>query len=429
MNKNNLYFNSKYIWHPYDSIVKPLPCYFVSSAKGVHITLQSGVQIIDGMSSWWSAIHGYNHKKLNQALKKQIDHMSHVMFGGFTHKPAISLCKRLLNILPKKLKRIFFCDSGSVSIEIAMKMALQYWKALKIKKNKFLTIRNGYHGDTLFAMSVCDPVNSMHNLYHNVIPKNLFSKQPQISFQEKWNICDIKSFNDNMMKFHHIIAAVILEPIVQGIGNMQFYHSEYLKNIRLICNIYNIPLIIDEIATGFGRTGKLFAFQYSNITPDILCIGKALTGGMLTLSAVITTQKISDIISNNYPYKFMHGPTFMGNPLACAVASKNISILQKGLWKQQVRCIEKYFINNLFLMKNHPRIKEIRVLGAIAVIECYHFVNLKLIQKFFVNHGVWIRPFKNIIYLTPPYIIKKYYLKKMIIAIKYAIQNNRFFIL
>lgn len=427
MKKNNFIFDLQHIWHPYESMTKPLPCYMVTEASGIHLKLQSGIKIIDGMSSWWSNIHGYNNTELNNAMKKQINKMSHVMFGGITHRPAIKLCKKLINILPKKLECIFLCDSGSVSIEVAMKMAIQYWNISKNPKKKFLTIHNGYHGDTFLAMSICDPINSMHHIYKNILPKQLFAQQPKISYHEKWNNYDIHSFIKLIVKFKSQIAAVVIEPIVQGIGGMKFYHPEYLRQVRLLCNIHHIPLIIDEIATGFGRTGKMFAYQHANIVPDILCLGKALTGGMMTLSATVTSKKIANVISNSKPYKLMHGPTFMGNPLACIVASKNISILNNNTWKKKVQRIEKYLKKKLLILSNHPRIVEIRILGSIAVIECYNFINIKLMQNFFVNHGVWIRPFKKIIYLTPPYIIKYFHLKKIIIAITYAIKNNLLF--
>ncbi|CAL4321042.1 adenosylmethionine--8-amino-7-oxononanoate transaminase [Buchnera aphidicola] len=427
MNTNHLIFNLKHIWHPYDSMTKPLPCYFISSANGIYMQFKSGLKIIDGMSSWWSAIHGYNNFRLNKALIQQINNMSHIMFGGIIHQPAILLCKNLLKLLPDELECIFLADSGSVSIEIAMKMILQYWNALNKSKQIFLTIRNGYHGDTFSAISVCDPYNSIHALYSGFLPKHIFANSPKLSFQDIWNNYDIHSFVNLLVKNHDKIAAVILEPIIQGIGGMKFYHPTYLKQIRLLCNIYNIPLIIDEIATGFGRTGKMFAYQYSNIVPDILCIGKALTGGMMTLSATITTKKISDIISQNKPYKLMHGPTFMGNPLACAVANENILILQENIWKIQVSNIEKQFKIELFPLLQHPKVLDVRILGAIAVVECHQFINIKLMQNFFVNHGVWLRPFKNLIYLTPPYIIDSFSLSKLTRAIKFALENEYLF--
>ncbi|CAL4320969.1 adenosylmethionine--8-amino-7-oxononanoate transaminase [Buchnera aphidicola] len=428
MKKNDLKFDLQHIWHPYDSMKKSVTRYFVSSAHGVYLKLNNNIKLIDAMSSWWSAIHGYNFQPLNNAAIQQINKMSHVMFGGLTHAPAIKLCKELIKILPKKLECIFLCDSGSVSIEVAMKMAIQYCNTINHTKKYFLTIRHGYHGDKFSSMSICDPIISMHSLYNTVLPKNLFAQQPELSFTDSWKNNDISSFMNLIIQYKSKIIAVILEPIVQGIGGMKFYHPEYLKKVRLLCNMYNIPLILDEIATGFGRTGKMFAFEHSNIVPDILCLGKALTGGMMTLAATVTTKKIADVISNHYPYKFMHGPTFMGNPLACSVASKNISILRTQKWKIQVRRIEEFFKKKLLPLINHPRIVQIRILGAIAVIEFYSFINVTLIQKFFVNHGVWIRPFQNILYLTPPYIIKTHHLKKIITTIKYAIQNNTLFL-
>ncbi|XBC38469.1 MAG: adenosylmethionine--8-amino-7-oxononanoate transaminase [Buchnera aphidicola (Melaphis rhois)] len=428
MNKSDLMFDQQHIWHPYSSMINPLPCYLIKSAKGIFLTLDDGRQLIDGMSSWWSVIHGYNHPRLNRALKTQISRMSHVMFGGITHYPAISLCRKLIKITPKILSCIFLSDSGSVSIEVAIKMALQYWKALNKNRTTFLTIKNGYHGDTFSAVSLSDPMSSFHNLYCDFFPKNLFSDAPKCSFYSKWDEQDIHSFNYLIEKNKDIIAAVILEPIVQGIGGMNFYHPMFLRKIRTLCTEFNIPLILDEIATGFGRTGKFFAFEYSRIVPDILCIGKAMTGGMITLSATLTTRKIAETISSSASGCFMHGPTFMANPLACAVANENIAILQEKSWKKQVKNIEKYF--NLFLspLLNHPNVKDIRILGAIGVIECMRNINIARIQDFFVKKGVWIRPFHNIIYLVPSYIIDKSSLKRLIHVISIALNYKHFFI-
>ncbi|XBC44128.1 MAG: adenosylmethionine--8-amino-7-oxononanoate transaminase [Buchnera aphidicola (Schlechtendalia peitan)] len=428
MHKSKLIFDKQHIWHPYSSMIDPLPCYLIKSAKGIFLTLDNGQKLIDGMSSWWSVIHGYNHPRLNFALKAQINKMSHVMFGGITHYPAIALCKKLIQITPKNLDCIFLSDSGSVSIEVAMKMALQYWKSLSKNKIVFLTIKNGYHGDTLSAISVCDPTSAFHNFYSNFIPTNLFSDVPQCSFYSKWDEQDICSFNHLIKKYHNDIAAVILEPIVQSIGGMNFYHPTFLKKVRYLCNTFNIPLILDEIATGFGRTGKFFAFEHANIVPDILCIGKAITGGTMTLSATMTTRKIAQTISTSVSRCFMHGPTFMANPLACAVANENIKILQENNWKVQVKNIEQCFRLNLLPLSSHPKVKDVRILGAIGVVECIYFINISKIQKFFVKNGVWIRPFKNIIYLTPPYIIDKSSLKKLIKCISIALDYKCFFI-
>ncbi|MCW5197231.1 adenosylmethionine--8-amino-7-oxononanoate transaminase [Buchnera aphidicola] len=423
-----LQFNFKHIWHPYDSMTTPFPCYMVHNAHGIYLNLINGVKIIDGMSSWWSAIHGYNHPRLNMALKNQIDKMSHVMFGGITHLPAIQLCQKLISILPKQLECIFLADSGSVSIEVAMKVALQYSNVLNKHKKVFLTIRNGYHGDTFSAMSVCDPDNSIHNLYFKFLPKNLFAYSPTSSFLGQWKHSDINSFLNLLITHKSIIAAVILEPIVQGVGGMKFYHAEYLKQVRFLCDKHQILLIIDEIATGFGRTGKMFAYEHAKIIPDIVCLGKALTGGTMTLSAMVTKREIANVISNHEPYKLMHGPTFMGNPLACSVACENINILQEGMWKKQIYNIEKQLKKELLPLMNHPYVFDVRILGGIAVVECKYIINVKLMQKFFVDHGVWIKPFKKLIYLTPPYIIDSVSLAKLIHAIQYAIHNKLLFL-
>ncbi|QCI26759.1 adenosylmethionine--8-amino-7-oxononanoate transaminase [Buchnera aphidicola (Thelaxes californica)] len=428
MKKIDLHFDKKHIWHPYSSMLYPTKCYPVISAKGMYLTLEYNKKILDGMSSWWAAIHGYNNKRLNDALKNQIDQMSHVMFGGITHIPAIKLCKKLLNITNFNFECVFLADSGSIAIEVSMKMAIQYWKALGIKKKYFLTIKKGYHGDTFFAMSISDPNNSFHNLYnHNIIHNNLFAESPKINFFEKWNKKDVYSFFTLIQKYHTEIIAIILEPIVQGVGGMHFYHPQYLKEVKELSQVYDIPLIIDEIATGFGRTGKLFAYEHANIIPDILCIGKALTGGMMTLSATLTTKKIAEVISNGKEKCLMHGPTFMGNPLACAVAIESISILQEHHWKKQVSFIEKKLTYYFSCLKEHKRVLDVRVLGAICVIECKKKINIEKIQKFFVHHGVWIRPFKNLIYVVPAYIIKDLEIKKLADAITIALDYKKFF--
>jgi adenosylmethionine-8-amino-7-oxononanoate aminotransferase len=404
MSQSDKCFDYKHIWHPYSSMTNPVPSVSVISAKGVYLKLQNGNYIIDGMSSWWSAIHGYNHPILNKALKKQIKKMSHVMFGGITHPPAIKLCKNLIALTPKKLDCIFLSDSGSVAVEVAMKMLIQYWQSLGQKRRLFLTIRNGYHGDTFAAMSVSDPDNSMHKLYNNLLPINLFANAPISSFNESWNTSDIISFQQKIEENSLKIAGVILEPIVQGVGGMNFYHPKYLKKIKNLCDHYCIPLIFDEIATGFGRTGKFFAFEHADVIPDILCLGKAMTGGTITLAATLTSRHIANTISKSKIGCFMHGPTYMGNPLACAVANANIKILNTNQWKIQVSNIEAQLVKNLLPLINHPYVVNVRILGAIGVVECSRLVNMFLIQKFFVKHGVWIRPFKKIdLYCTTLY--------------------------
>lgn len=416
-------FDFNHIWHPYTSMVNPIPVYPIVRAIGVEIELYNGKKLIDGMSSWWAAIHGYNHFILNQAAKKQIDQISHIMFGGITHKPAIDLCKKLVNLTSKNLDCVFLADSGSVAIEIALKMSIQYWNGLGKSKNKFLALKNGYHGDTFFALSVSDPKNSMHKIYGKSLPKNFFVDSPKCGFYEQWNEKDTMQIEQKLEKYSDKIAAVILEPIVQGAGGMKFYHPNYLKKVRKLCDYYNVLLIIDEVATGFGRTGKFFAYEYSAIVPDILCLGKALTGGYLTLSSTLTTRKIANIISKDKPKCLMHGPTFMGNPLACSIANASLKLLKNNNWKKMVKNIEFQMKNELLSLKKHKEVFDVRVLGAIGIIEMKKVVDLAKLQNFFVKNGVWIRPFRNLIYLMPPYIINSKQLIKLTNAIKKLLKN------
>ena len=408
MQKENIVdiaFDQRHIWHPYTSTITPLPCYPVTSANGVYLTLEDGTQLIDGMSSWWSAIHGYSHPQLTAAAKAQLDKMSHVMFGGITHQPAVELCKKLVAITPEGLDTVFLADSGSVAVEVALKMALQYWHAKGESRAKFLTLRHGYHGDTFAAMSVTDPDNSMHSLYKGFVPEHIFADSPQCGFWDEWNEDDISDFANKLAQHHQQIAAVILEPIVQGAGGMRLYHPTYLRRVRKLCDDSGVLLIADEIAVGFGRTGKLFACEHANISPDIMCVGKALTGGYMTLSATITHKKIADTICSGDAGCFMHGPTFMGNPLACAVANANLEILEQNLWQQQVSDIEKQLACELPAIAALKKVKQVRWLGAIGVVELHQPVNMAQIQQAFVNAGVWIRPFGRLIYIMPPYII------------------------
>lgn len=428
MSQSDILFDYKHIWHPYSSIINPLPCYSVISAKGVHLKLQNGKNIIDGMSSWWSAIHGYNHPILNKSLKKQIKKMSHVMFGGITHPAAILLCRKLIKLTPEKLDCVFLSDSGSISIEVAIKMLIQYWVSLGQNRTKILTIRNSYHGDTFGAMSISDPDNSIHKIYNQFLPRNLFANAPHSNFHQVWEENDITSFQAIIERNKSKIAGVILEPIVQGVGGMKFYHPIFLKKVEELCKYYFIPLVFDEIATGFGRTGKFFAFQHANVVPDILCLGKAMTGGTITLAATLTSRNIADTISNSSIRCFMHGPTYMGNPLACSAAYANIKILEKNEWKKQVIDIEKELCKSLLPLIDHPRVLNVRVLGAIGVVECKQQVNLALIQNFFVQNGVWIRPFNKLIYIVPPYIISMNNLKKLIHVIKKSLNEDILFI-
>lgn len=424
----DILFDRQHIWHPYTSMSNPLPCYPVISAHGCSLTLANGNHLTDGMSSWWAAIHGYNHSRLNRALQKQIAKMSHVMFGGITHPAAIELCRALVDMTPESLECVFLADSGSVAVEVSMKMALQYWLGRGEVRQKFLTLKRGYHGDTFSAMSVCDPHNSMHSLWKGYLPEHFFASAPECRIGEKWRREDFTDFEKIVESQNGNIAAVILEPIVQGAGGMRFYHPEYLKCVREICDYYGILLIADEIATGFGRTGKLFAFEHAGITPDILCLGKALTGGAMTLSATLTTRRVADTISKSKADCFMHGPTFMGNPLACAVAVESLKIINEGHWRTQVLAIETQLQNELLPLLKHKSVKDVRILGAIGVVETYSMINMSAIQKYFVDCGVWIRPFGNLIYLMPPYIINKKEITKLTQAIKSALDYDSNFI-
>ncbi len=439
-----LKLDKEHVWHPYTSMSAPLPSYLVESANGVYINLASGEILVDGMSSWWSVLHGYNHPKLNAAIVEQSTKMSHVMFGGLTHQSAIELCEKLVQLTPQGLDKVFLSDSGSVAVEVAMKMALQYWQSKaglekqqqtennlsesRADKTKLLTVRNGYHGDTFAAMSVCDPVTGMHQIFDKVLMKNIFAPAPTCKFGEPWQVEDIKELTKLFEQHHHELAAFIIEPIVQGTGGMRFYHPEYLKACRELCNQFDVLLIVDEIATGFGRTGKLFACEWAEISPDIICLGKTLTGGYITLAATLCTSEIAETISNGEAGCFMHGPTFMGNALACAVANASIDLLFENDWQQQVQSIEQQLQKLLLPLKSHVRVKDTRALGSIGAVECLQAVNVAVIQKRFVELGVWIRPFGKLIYIIPPLVINKQQISKLVEAMATVLDEDDCFI-
>ncbi len=423
-NVDDMDFDRDHIWHPYTSALDPLPTVKVRSTRGTRIVLEDGSELIDGMASWWCAIHGYANPALNKAARSQLGRMSHVMFGGLTHEPAINLCRTLRDMTPDGLDHVFLADSGSVSVEAAIKMALQYMQADgQTERTKLFTVRGGYHGDTCGAMSVCDPDNGMHQLFSGLLPQQIFAPRPACRFGEEYDPASLdearRIFKANSQK----IAAIIVEPIVQGAGGMYFYHPEYLRGLRKLADEHDVLLILDEIATGFGRTGKLFACEWSDVTPDIMCVGKALTGGTMTLAATLATTRVAHTISKNGGV-FMHGPTFMGNPLACAVAQASLTILQQKNWEIQVHDIEHWLKESFGPCRTLPGVADVRVLGTIGVVEMDRPVNVQSLQDCFIKRGVWLRPFGKLIYVMPPYIITREETERLGAAVYDAIANN-----
>jgi len=405
-----LAFERAHVWHPYAPMFGADPVYPVASAEGVRLRLEDGRELIDGMASWWAVIHGYNHPRLNQAVSDQMRHMSHVMFGGLTHRPAAELAARLIDLTPAPLQHVFFCDSGSVAVEVAIKMALQFWQAQgRPERQRLLTIRHGYHGDTFGAMSVCDPVSGMHHLFAGMLPEHLFAAAPTARTDGDWDDSQIAGFRRLIEVHAYEIAAVILEPVVQGAGGMRIYCPEFLRQVRALCDAHDVLLICDEIATGFGRTGRMFACEHAGIAPDILCLGKALTGGVMSMAATLATTKVCEGIHADAHGEragvLMHGPTFMASPLACAAANASIDLLCETNWRQRVLGIEAQLCDELAPCADMPEVADVRVIGAIGVIEMLQPVNVSAVQAALVERGVWLRPFGRLIYTMPPYVI------------------------
>ncbi|MEE9310421.1 MAG: adenosylmethionine--8-amino-7-oxononanoate transaminase [Cocleimonas sp.] len=417
-----LAYDAEHVWHPYSSMSNPQPMLAVESAEGVYLKLTDGTRLIDGMSSWWSALHGYNHPTLNQSLIDQSQKMSHMMFGGLTHEPAVTLAKKLIDLTCDNLQYVFFADSGSVGVEVAIKMALQYWSAKEgqaqgnTDKTRLLTVRNGYYGDTFGAMAVCDPVNGMHGQFSKVLAEHIFAEAPA-TIDMPWKDEYINDFEQKIRDNHKTLAAVIIEPMVQNAGGIRFYHAEYLQQVRQLCDQYDVLLILDEIATGFGRTGTLFAYEQADIQPDILVVGKALTGGYMTLSAVLTSQKVVKGIEADGQGVLMHGPTFMANPLACSVANASIDLLLESNWQANVQTIEKQLQEELAHCSNLACVKEVRVKGAIGVVELHEPIDTAWSQPLFTERGVWLRPFGKLVYLMPPFVINEKELRQLTSAI------------
>ncbi len=410
------------LWHPYAAAPVPIAPYAVKSASGTRLKLHDGRELIDGMSSWWAVIHGYNQPRLNAAMTAQLQDMAHVMFGGLTHEPAVLLAEKLLAITPPGLAKVFFSDSGSVAVEIGLKMALQYWVSRGLpEKKRLLSLRQGYHGDTFGAMSVCDPVNGMHYLFSDLVMPQIFAEAPRIAFSGSWDESAGDEIAALIETHHHELAAVILEPVVQGAGGMRFYHPAYLKKVRELCDRFDVLLLADEIATGFGRTGELFACNHARITPDILCLGKALTGGYMSFAATLCQDFISETIAHGDPGVLMHGPTFMANPLACSVALASIDLLEESNWRNSISNIEGWLRTGLEPCRTLPAVRDVRVLGAIGVVETRDLVAVEKVQEILVANGVWLRPFAHLCYTMPPFIASEDEIKQITAAIYSAL--------
>lgn len=397
--------DARTLWHPYTSMVDPLPAYVVRQAKGVKIQLDDGRWLVDGMSSWWAAIHGYNVDALNAAAERQLQAMAHVMFGGITHAPAVELARALKQLLPKALEHIFYADSGSVSVEVALKVGLQYQMARgRRDRSRMMAFEGGYHGDTTGAMALCDPEGGMHHAFRGILVEHLFAPRPQIAYGDAWDPKEGEKLRRFIDAHADETAAIFIEPVVQGAGGMWMYHPAYLRVIRQACDAHDILFIADEIATGFGRTGTLWGCDHAGVVPDVMCIGKALTGGYMSLAATITTHEVATVMADSPSGVLMHGPTFMANPLAVSVALASVQMLSSSGWSERVKVIETQLFARLSDLRNYRCVRDVRVLGAIGVVQVTEAVNVARLQEIFVDHGAWIRPFRDLIYIMPPYI-------------------------
>ena len=400
--------DANHVWHPYTSVIDPLPVYAAEEARGTRIRLTDGRELVDGMASWWCVIHGYNHPELNRALREQAETMSHVMFGGITHRPAADLAGILAEITPPGLDRVFFSDSGSVAVEVALKMALQYWQGRgETQRKEFVALRRGYHGDTFGAMSVSDPEMGMHEAYSGFLPGNRYIRQPECGFGDPCRDEDLAELRELLRHSGDSVAAIVLEPVVQGAGGMRFYSPQFLAGVRELASEYGVLLIADEIATGFGRTGRMFACEHAGISPDIMCLGKALTGGYMSLAATLCQEEVARTICQSAAGVFMHGPTFMGNPLACSVAMASVDLLLASPWQERVQAMEGIMREELAPALETPGVKDVRVLGGIGVVQMEKPLDLARSQKRLVDMGVWIRPFGDLLYIMPPYVIEE----------------------
>ncbi len=423
-----LAFERQHVWHPYASMCAPAPVYPVRSAQGVYLEFHDGRRVIDGMASWWSAIHGYRVPALDAAIERQLQSMAHVMFGGLTHEPAARLAKRLLDLAPPSMQHVFFCDSGSVAVEVAIKMALQFWQAQgQGNKQKLLTIRRGYHGDTFAAMSVCDPENGMHHLFQDILPAQYFIDAPVIGVHDAWDDRQMDELRQTLSRQHQHIAAMILEPVVQGAGGMRFYHPQFVHEAARLCRAHDVLLIADEIATGFGRSGTMFAQQHAATEADIMCVGKALTGGYMSMAATLCSSRVCEGLHGQGEHAagvLMHGPTFMANPLACAVADASLKLLQQSPWQQRVAMIERVLDEELACCRGAPGVRDVRVFGAIGVVEMAAPVDVANVQRLLLEQGVWLRPFGRLIYTMPPYIIREEELRQLARAMVSAVTSH-----